>query len=40
MGVFLNINSIINPDAVPKNRCRRWTGNTEEIDKYWPNKVL
>ena len=22
-----NINSIINPDVVPKNKCRRWTGN-------------
>ena len=35
MGVFLsvsNINSIINPDAVPKNRCERWTGNKELIN--------
>ena len=32
MSVFLsilNINSIINPDAVPKNRRRQWTGNKE-----------
>ena len=24
---ILNINSTINPDAVAKNRCRRWAGN-------------
>ena len=35
MGVFLsisNINFIINPDEVPKNRCGRWTGNKELIN--------
>ena len=31
MGVFLSISTIINPDAVPKNRCGRWTGMKELI---------
>ena len=35
MCVFLsvsNINSIMNPDGVPKNRCGRWRGNKELIN--------
>ena len=35
MGAFLsisNINSIINPDAVPKIRYGQWTGNKELLN--------
>ena len=35
MHVLLSIYSIINPDAVAKNRRRQWTGNKELI-KCWP----